>query len=892
MAENMAANTLPREVLRWVQSLDLAYSVKNVRRDFSNGFLIAEIFSRYYAKDIPMHSFDNGEAARKKKDNWTTLIKTLRKLGLGELITEELSHQITCLEDGAAVEFLCKIYEKLTQRKLQTQVKKPTVGKVPGFAKDITVTKVRKAYALNDINDESDIHEIERVGSMVLSEHQRSAQEDRNLDPERYNPSASSAISRKAVSAAPKQSGDPGDDLMPQVRVKEINVKQLDRNVTHLRASKQSLSHGGGGSPVPTGTRTVAPNGSELLPQSPTSQLGAPGQMHMNAGASGMLAENALSLINSCIARVMGPGSHPAWSDAADPYQNLMACLDLPWGGASMDQLLTYVLVEIRTSAHLLAEACAINPKQFWKVADLLVAVINYVPCSSSAFAMATDAFESIGFRLTQREPRESLVLFVDFALFKMANTVIRNANKRHGILRVLHSFTPANTHARMSCIKRLQTLVPDQGVFIHCLTILAENETSMDSLLLDLYLYYATIGIGMPSPKLRAGAVAVLASLAAHDDTALVPLIPQLQTLAEQETWWEMQNHLLSLCGAFLESALRSDGEYKSGAAGGSGGGSSVLTAVYAIVQTVFRPEALRSVKLWGLQALAPAVDDNLCGLWYDVLASLSVEDRRFALGLDAGGRSTFRSVGNASQPSSPTGPSGRRSAGKASFAAGAAAGAAESQSATLPLQSSMGLPYSIRPVVSAWRPLVMARHVESRSRGEARPSDLALDLLFAATTTQVNAPARGGVIVEEALVGQWLDLFSSMKDLVCVGLCDPQCTVASAGILQNYLFSSPLRESLFQEPRLVASMRLLYSNPALSASSNSGSNADVEGGMFCQGTFEGFLSDVHSNGYPFDSFAVQFLAAFSKNFSSVFDKSVGLQRLLKELSVSVDRK
>lgn len=42
-------------------------------RDFANGFLFAEIISRYYPSDIAMHAFDNVASVERKKKNWALL---------------------------------------------------------------------------------------------------------------------------------------------------------------------------------------------------------------------------------------------------------------------------------------------------------------------------------------------------------------------------------------------------------------------------------------------------------------------------------------------------------------------------------------------------------------------------------------------------------------------------------------------------------------------------------------------------------------------------------------------------------------------------------------------------------------------------------------------------
>lgn len=85
-------------------------------RDFSNGFLVAEILSRYYPHDIQMHGYDNGSSMAVKKDNWDQLQKFASKVGVS-CITKSASEEIIHCADGAVVNFLRALYEFLTQRK-------------------------------------------------------------------------------------------------------------------------------------------------------------------------------------------------------------------------------------------------------------------------------------------------------------------------------------------------------------------------------------------------------------------------------------------------------------------------------------------------------------------------------------------------------------------------------------------------------------------------------------------------------------------------------------------------------------------------------------------------------------------------------------------------------
>ena len=58
-------------------------------RDMCNGFLIAEIISRYEPGKIPMHAFQNSQNQARRDNNWNQLTLFFKKCELRKIKIEE-----------------------------------------------------------------------------------------------------------------------------------------------------------------------------------------------------------------------------------------------------------------------------------------------------------------------------------------------------------------------------------------------------------------------------------------------------------------------------------------------------------------------------------------------------------------------------------------------------------------------------------------------------------------------------------------------------------------------------------------------------------------------------------------------------------------------------------
>eukprot|EP00128_Syssomonas_multiformis_P000795 Colp12_sorted_trinity150504_noHs@27870 len=239
---------LPREVLKWLQSLDLSYTVKNTRRDFSNGYLIAEMFSRYYPNEVDMRTFDNGTALARKLDNWDQLKKFFAKHSFS--VAPELIDGIIHCKPGVAQPLLNTIFKFLTNRKVQlvddTQATKEIdltdrqyQSQLPAYARATVATAVKNNIANSEFITQPDIIICATKAQQIVDQCKASKRAEREESPDRFgiNPAnrrvyanegangvpLSQSSSRASLTSSPSAHDADGDEGAP---AREVLVRQ------------------------------------------------------------------------------------------------------------------------------------------------------------------------------------------------------------------------------------------------------------------------------------------------------------------------------------------------------------------------------------------------------------------------------------------------------------------------------------------------------------------------------------------------------------------------------------------------------------------------------------------------------------------------------------------
>eukprot|EP00039_Didymoeca_costata_P014015 m.221027 g.221027 ORF g.221027 m.221027 type:complete len:223 (+) comp15922_c0_seq18:227-895(+) len=107
--------TLPRQILKWLQSLKLSKPVgRNPRREFSNGYVVAEILSKFYPQ-ININQYDEGTSLEKKKVNWGRLKGVFARNNM-VMIPEKLTEATIHCKPGAAEALIQLLHSFLTNK--------------------------------------------------------------------------------------------------------------------------------------------------------------------------------------------------------------------------------------------------------------------------------------------------------------------------------------------------------------------------------------------------------------------------------------------------------------------------------------------------------------------------------------------------------------------------------------------------------------------------------------------------------------------------------------------------------------------------------------------------------------------------------------------------------
>lgn len=183
---------LQREVVKWIQSLDLTWQVKTPKWDLTNGYLIAEIFSWYFPQEIQMHMYNNGTSLDSKLRNWSLLKNFFKRHKLA--IPEEYVEGTIHCKEGASRLLVERIYELLTNRQLRqtSDDGQPSFSDheyqstLPMHARSTATQAVKNNLRITELMADKNLILGQQKAQRIINNHIEYRQVERVADPLRF----------------------------------------------------------------------------------------------------------------------------------------------------------------------------------------------------------------------------------------------------------------------------------------------------------------------------------------------------------------------------------------------------------------------------------------------------------------------------------------------------------------------------------------------------------------------------------------------------------------------------------------------------------------------------------------------------------------------------------
>jgi len=553
--------TLPREILKWLQGLDLSYSVKDVKRDLSNGFLIAEVLSRYFPGDmVPMYSFDNSQKLERRQNNWQLLERIFQKNGI-PFKKREYADIIENNDSAVLIDFMIKLYAGLTGKKINRNA----FVNIQNFNKSIETTGKQGDFHQSFLLKDRGMEKLQDI-EVAFEEKKISESPEKTIKDNKNSPNPKMVTSslgtsqklktflkyeQKPISQRPEVSN-------LKFEVKNINVRPVNINVSKLRATKEAHATLNN---IPNATTQVTQEIPQNFEKTATANL----TQRTNQETTKTQSSKKDKLVEKSIYDILNEYLNERFmtSSFIGEYQQNFNLKTYPDAITSFsDNFNNLLFKEISDRIDPLANFVVRDMNEAWKFLNFLFNCLKSITIEKEYFKLIINNVRYIGEKLVRRDSEKSSKLLKENFLEVLYNQIAASLmfEKKEHLALTLYSFVPNTAEAKCQIILAFKEIAKDQKIFMQTLVILLSSEkvpagtlSESDNKYLEFAMKCAKSGIHSSSPVVKTMSLAILANLARMNYHLVLDYVKsKLEELILEEAW-EDKCQIIILCSRII---------------------------------------------------------------------------------------------------------------------------------------------------------------------------------------------------------------------------------------------------------------------------------------------------------------------------------------------------